>query len=141
MALHLWAREHPGNPIAPTPQPPPVSHHDGAHAAHDDVEGTTPDIGEATFVDPIVRLSISPLRPLEVAMPVTRPSVSPARSVEFIISAQCTHEDVFLDGVHGLHTEESFADGKARVDLLKVDVQSPAKPRRNIWARTQGTGA
>ena len=25
MALHLWAREHPGHPIVPTPQPPPVS--------------------------------------------------------------------------------------------------------------------
>ena len=141
MALHLWAREHPGHPIAPTPQPPPVSQHDGAHVAHDDVEGTASDIGEATFVDPIVQPSTSPLRPLEVVMPVTRPSISPARSAEFITPARRTHEDAFPDGVHGPHTEESFAEGRARVDLLEVDVQSPARPRRDIRARTQGTGA
>ena len=52
-----------------------------------------------------------------------------------------THEDAFPDGVHGPHTEESFAEGRARVDLLEVDVQSPARPQRDIRARTQGTGA
>ena len=74
-------------------------------------------------------------------MLVTRPSILLARSAEFITLARRTHEDVFLDGVHGPHTEESFAEGRACVFLLEVDVQSPARTRRDIRARTHGAGA
>ena len=76
----------------------------------------------------------------KVATYVTWPPISLPRSTEYKTLAWRIHEDVFSDGVHGLHTEESFGKGEGTCGYPWSWCVVLGMPWHDILARTHGIG-